>query len=128
MAVVINSYSRNLPEMNGLKAAEELVSSGCKVIILTTFARKGYFRMALKANVKGYLLKDNPSEELTRSIRCIMKGKRIYASELIDDEGDLVDSLADDQILNTHHQQRKTNGTVKNYFSTILGKMKLPTG
>ncbi|AZU64473.1 response regulator [Neobacillus mesonae] len=117
-----------MPEMNGLEAAAELVSTGCKVIILTTFARTGYFRRALQANVKGYLLKDNPSEELTRSIRCIMKGKRIYASELIDDEGELVDSLADDQIINTHNQQRKTIGTVKNYFATILDKMKLPTG
>ena len=58
--------------------------SGCKVIILTTFARPGYFERARKASVRGYLLKDSPIEELVSAIRTIMDGKRIYAPELVD--------------------------------------------
>ncbi|MCG3056657.1 response regulator, partial [Escherichia coli] len=52
-----------MPLKTGLEAAEELEELDCKVIILTTFARSGYFQRALKAKVSGYLLKDSPSEE-----------------------------------------------------------------
>lgn len=72
-------------QKSGLEAAEELKDLECKVIILTTFARTGYFQRALKARVSGYLLKDSPSEELASSIRSIMAGRRIYAPELMDD-------------------------------------------
>ena len=58
--------------------------SRCKIIILTTFARAGYFERARKAGVRGYLLKDSPIEELVSSIRTIMDGRRIYAPELVD--------------------------------------------
>lgn len=74
-----------MPKKSGLEAAEELKDLECKVIILTTFARTGYFQRALKARVSGYLLKDSPSEELASSIRSIMAGRRIYAPELMDD-------------------------------------------
>ena len=55
-----------------LEAAELLRGGGCKVIILTTFARSGYFERALKAGVRGYLLKDSSSDELADSIRSVM--------------------------------------------------------
>ena len=64
-----------MPEKSGLEAAEALKPVGCKVIILTTFARTGYFQRALKADVRGYLLKDSPSEELACSIRSIIGWK-----------------------------------------------------
>lgn len=75
-----------MPVKTGLDAAEEMHSTGsdCKVIILTTFARPGYFERARKASVRGYLLKDSPIEELVNAIRTIMDGKRIYAPELVD--------------------------------------------
>src|ERR1700733_152189 len=47
-----------MPVKSGLDAAEELKKDACKVIILTTFARSGYFERARKAGVNGYLLKD----------------------------------------------------------------------
>lgn len=115
-----------MPEMSGLEAAEELQMFGCKVIILTTFARTGYFRRAIKADVSGYLLKDSPSEELASSIRGIMEGKRIYSTELMDDDCRTSDreGLAEDPI----HQQKNAMGSVKKYFSTIMDKIKVPTG
>src|SRR5690606_38962728 len=61
-----------MPGMSGLEAAEQIKGLGCKVIILTTFARAGYFERAVKAGVHGYLLKDSPSEELAASIRSIV--------------------------------------------------------
>src|SRR5690625_6576676 len=73
-----------MPLKSGLDAAEELKDQACKVIILTTFARAGYFERARNAEVSGYLLKDSPSEELANSIRAIMDGRKVYAPELVD--------------------------------------------
>jgi two-component system response regulator DesR len=125
-----------MPVMSGLEAAEALRSIECKVVILTTFRRTGYFQLAIKANVSGYLLKDSPGEELACSIRSIMDGKRIYSPELIDEsssnngrEMGVLGLLADGQSkIEPSNQQSGTIGTVRKYFSTIKDKMKLPAG
>lgn len=125
-----------MPEMSGLEAADALKPVGCKVIILTTFARNGYFERARNADVRGYLLKDSPSEELACSIRSIIGGKQIYSPELMDDDSkenereiEVLELLDDSQITHeTANQKSKTSGTVRNYFSRIIDKMKLPTG
>ncbi|GAA0133176.1 two-component system response regulator DesR [Paenibacillus sp. YSY-4.3] len=124
-----------MPVKNGLDAAEELKGSGCKVMILTTFARPGYFERAIKAGASGYLLKDSPSEELAISIRSIMAGRRIYASELVDGaygdenpltqrEKEVLGLIADGK--NTKEIANElfiTAGTVRNYISVILDKL-----
>ncbi|MGZ9585451.1 response regulator [Paenibacillus marinisediminis] len=124
-----------MPVKSGLEAAEEIKGTGCKVIILTTFARSGYFERALKAGVRGYLLKDSPSEELASSIRSVMAGRRIYAPELIDDaygeanplterENEVLGLIADGK--NTKEIADElyiTTGTVRNYISVILDKL-----
>ena len=124
-----------MPGKSGLDVAEELKGMACKVIILTTFARAGYFERARKADVRGYLLKDSPSEELANSIRIIMDGRRIYAPELVDmiyeEENPLTER--EQQVLgliadgkNTKeiaHQLFITTGTVRNYISVILDKL-----
>ncbi|OCA84782.1 response regulator transcription factor [Bacillus sp. FJAT-27986] len=124
-----------MPGKSGLDVAEELKGSACKVIILTTFARSGYFERARKADVRGYLLKDSPSEELANSIRVIMDGRRIYSPELVDmiyeEENPLTER--EQQVLgliadgkNTKeiaNQLFITTGTVRNYISVILDKL-----
>ncbi|MGM7722706.1 response regulator transcription factor [uncultured Metabacillus sp.] len=124
-----------MPGMTGLEAAEKLKGEDCKVIILTTFSRSGYFQRALKAGVSGYLLKDSPSEELASSIRSIISGRRIYAPELMDDiyseqnplterEREVLELVADG--MNTKEiadQLSIKTGTVRNYISTILEKL-----
>ncbi len=124
-----------MPLKTGLEAAEELKKESCKVIILTTFARTGYFQRALKAKVGGYLLKDSPSEELANSIRSIVAGRRVYAPELMDDfyseENPLTDREKDVLALvaegkNTGEiasELNLKNGTVRNYISTIFDKL-----
>jgi two-component system response regulator DesR len=126
-----------MPEKSGLEAAEELKGLGCKVIILTTFARTGYFQRALKAGVRGYLLKDSPSEELASSIRSVMEGKRIYAPELMDDvyseenplterEKEVLELVADGKNTKEIADQLSIKtGTVRNYISTILDKLEV---
>lgn len=126
-----------MPEKTGLEAAEEIKGGNCKVIILTTFARSGYFQRALKAGVRGYLLKDSPSEELASSIRNIVAGKRIYAPELMDDlyteenplterEREVLELVAEGR--NTKEIAEQLNiktGTVRNYISAILEKLEV---
>ncbi|WP_053366595.1 response regulator transcription factor [Bacillus sp. FJAT-27245] len=126
-----------MPGKSGLEAAEELKDSDCKIMILTTFARPGYFKRALKAGVSAYLLKDGPSEELAGSIRSVMAGKRIYAPELMDDlysednplterEMDVLGLIADGK--NTKEiasELTLSAGTVRNYISTILDKLQV---
>ncbi|QFT89068.1 Response regulator protein VraR [Bacillus sp. THAF10] len=126
-----------MPDKTGLEAAEELKGSGCKVIILTTFARSGYFQRAIKAGVSGYLLKDSPSEELANSIRNVVSGRKVYAPELIDDfygeenplterERAVLELVADGK--NTQEiadELQLKYGTVRNYISTILDKLEV---
>lgn len=124
-----------MPLKSGLDAAEELKSLDCKVIILTTFARSGYFERALQAGVDGYLLKDSPSDELANSIRNVMAGRRIYASELVGEVYGQANPLTDreKEVLNLIADGKNTkeiagelfltNGTVRNYVSTILDKL-----
>ncbi|MFD0671134.1 response regulator [Cohnella sp. GCM10027633] len=126
-----------MPVKSGLEAAEELMDQDCKIIILTTFARSGYFEKAMKAGVRGYLLKDSPIEELADSIRSIMAGRRIYSPELVDEaygeenplterEREVLGLIADGK--NTKEiagQLYITTGTVRNYISVILDKLKV---
>ncbi|MFD2679698.1 response regulator transcription factor [Bacillus seohaeanensis] len=126
-----------MPGKTGLEAAEELKDQDCKVIILTTFARTGYFQRALKAGVDGYLLKDSPSEDLANSIRSVIAGKRIYAPELMEDAYGEGNPLTDRELEvlglvaegnNTKEIADKLSiktGTVRNYISAILDKLEV---
>lgn len=126
-----------MPVKTGLDAAEALKEHACKVIILTTFARSGYFERARKADVRGYLLKDHPIEELVLAIRQVMEGRRIYAPELVDLA---FDDYRENPLTNREHDVLKwiadgkttkqiaeglhlTEGTVRNYVSTIFEKL-----
>ncbi|GAA0437370.1 two-component system response regulator DesR [Lentibacillus halophilus] len=126
-----------MPIKNGLDAAEELKDDPCKVIVLTTFARTGYFERARKADVSGYLLKDSPSEDLANSIRTIMNGNRIYAPELVDMAYDHSNPVTEreEQVMKLIAEGKNTkeianwlyltNGTVRNYVSVILDKLEV---
>ncbi|MBO1002821.1 response regulator transcription factor [Pseudogracilibacillus auburnensis] len=128
-----------MPLKTGLDAAEELKGSPCKIIILTTFARTGYFERARKAGVRGYLLKDSPIEELADAIRIVMEGRRIFAPELVDimyGDDDITENPLterESEVLRLVSKGKTTkeiagelflsHGTVRNYISTILDKL-----
>ncbi|SIT83969.1 response regulator transcription factor [Edaphobacillus lindanitolerans] len=124
-----------MPVMSGLDAAEQLKDLPVKIIILTTFARAGYFERARKAGVDGYLLKDSPSDELADAIRSIMSGRRIYSPELVDLAFSPPNPLTEreTQVLELIAEGKETKeiakelfitaGTVRNYISVILDKL-----
>ncbi|OAB47829.1 response regulator transcription factor [Paenibacillus antarcticus] len=126
-----------MPVKTGLDVTEQLIEIGSitRVIILTTFARPGYFERAIKANVQGYLLKDGPTEQLAESIRRVMKGHREISPELIfgtfKEENPL--NAREREILSLSAQGKSANeissilhlsyGTVRNYISEALNKL-----
>lgn len=131
-----------MPVKSGLDAAEALQKHACKIIILTTFARTGYFERARKAGVRGYLLKDNPIENLTEAIRSIMNNRRIYDPELVDrlyaDDDNLIENpltARESEVLILISEGKSTkevaaelylsHGTVRNYMSVILDKLQV---
>ena len=126
-----------MPVRSGLDVAEEFMQNGCgsKVIILTTFARPGYFERAVKAGVHGYLLKDGEIDDLADAIRKCVKGKRVFSPELtfnmMRDENPL--TVREQEILRLAALGKTTKditlelylsqGTVRNYISEIIQKL-----
>jgi two-component system response regulator DesR len=110
-----------MPEMSGLEAAEALKETPCRVIIMTTFARDGYFLRARNAGVRGYLLKDGPSEDLVDAVRLIVEGKRIYEPDLADDAVESDIDLQENVVEEEKVILRPTPiRAVKKYLSNIV--------
>lgn len=126
-----------MPIKSGLDVAEQLkeLGSSCKIIILTTFARPGYFKRAVNAGVHGYVLKDGSSDELAETIRKVKKGKREYAPELVfgslSEENPLTDREREIMRLAAEGKTAKeisallylSAGTVRNYISEVINKL-----
>jgi two-component system response regulator DesR len=126
-----------MPHMTDIELAHELqrIKHPAKVMILTTFARGGYLRRAMAAGVRGYLLKDAPSDSLADAVRKIHAGKIIVAPELV------TEAWADDDPLSENerkvlrfslegHSSKEIGeliflsaGTVRNYLSEATSKL-----
>jgi len=126
-----------MPLKSGLEVAEAMkkLDLSCKIIILTTFARPGYFERAVKIGVDGYLLKDGSIEELANAIRNVIDGKRTFSPELMFDMIREENPLTprEQEILRLAAEGKTTkeitailflsSGTVRNYMSEILQKL-----
>lgn len=124
-----------MPIKSGLEAAEELKGSGCKIMILTTFARPGYFERAVQSGVQGYLLKDEPSERLAEAIRRVMEGRREVSPELVFGTVREANPLTEREreILRLAAEGKSSSeiasilhlsyGTVRNYMSEAFNKL-----
>jgi len=127
-----------MPGLSGLDVAEALARDGLatRVLIVTTFGRSGYLRRAMDAGVRGYLLKDMPSDALAAAIRTVAAGGRAIAPELAevawdapanpltDRERDVL-RLADEGRSNKEiaRQLDLSPGTVRNYLSEASAKL-----
>ena len=127
-----------MPGQDGLAAAAALVRAvpSCRTLILTTFGRPGYLRRAMDAGVCGFLIKDAPAAELTRSIRRAMAGERVVdpglaiaalaegTSPLTGRERDVILASRDQptvaDIANALHL---SPGTVRNHLSAAMTKL-----
>ena len=66
----------NMPELNGLDAAERITREheAVRVIILSMFGNEQYVEQALRSGASGYLLKDADARELELAIKAVRKG------------------------------------------------------
>jgi len=81
----------SMPVLNGVDAARELVKSSPKtrVILLTQHDEDEYVTEALRAGVRGYVLKSQAAEDLLHAIQEVCRGK-VYLSPNI--SGAVVDA------------------------------------
>lgn len=126
-----------MPGLTGLDLAVRLqeAQSSTRVVILTTFGRAGYLRRALDAGVRGYLLKDAPSEQLASALRQVMRGVRVIDPQLAvaawGEEDPLTEReravlrLAGEGATSAQIAERLhlSQGTVRNYLSEAIGKL-----
>ena len=126
-----------MPEATGLDVLEFIRNKGisCKVIIVTTFKRAGYFERAIKNNVDAYVLKDRSIDELMKTINNVLAGHKEYSPELMENIFTNHNPLSNqEKILLVKVKEGLSNkeisselylseGTIRNYISNILTKL-----
>lgn len=126
-----------MPEATGLDVLEFIRNNGisCKVIIVTTFKRSGYFERAIKNNVDAYVLKDRSIDELMKTINNVLAGNKEYSPELMENIFTNHNPLSNqEKILLAKVKEGLSNkeisselylseGTIRNYISNILTKL-----
>ncbi len=137
-----------MANMTGIDAGRQIIEKypTAKILYLTTFADNEYIVDALKLGAKGYLLKQN-FESIVPAIHAVFMGQRVFGDEIISkipgmmtetsagsfDEFGLTekeiemitliaDGLSNKEIANSSFL---SEGTVRNYISTILEKLNL---
>lgn len=75
----------DLPGMDGLTAADQLYRHlpECKTLVLTGLSQPGNVLRALKAHVRGFIVKDAPAETLANGVRRVAEGARVIDPELV---------------------------------------------
>jgi DNA-binding NarL/FixJ family response regulator len=70
-----------MPELDGLEATRRILASGAgaRVLILTTFDLDEYVYEALSAGASGFVLKDDPPEQLIAAIRTVAGGDALLS-------------------------------------------------
>ena len=140
-----------MPEMNGVQATKLIHERfpQVRVLVLTTYDEDDWVIDAVRAGAAGYLLKDTPQEALIEAIVDTVKGRshidpqvagkilnqvarpptvspldKSVLSQLSDREREVLQLLATG-LSNTDiaHRLFLSEGTVKNYISTIFSKL-----
>lgn len=137
-----------MKDKNGLDAAKEILShdSNAKVLLLTTFLDDEYIIKALKIGAKGYLLKQD-YDSIGPAVKAVCKGQTVFGNEITAKIPDLISEpeTFDYSQLDINDREYKviqlvaqglsnkeiaehlflSEGTVRNYLSTILDKLDL---
>ena len=70
-----------MPELDGLEATRRILAADptARVLILTTFNLDEYVYQALQAGASGFVLKDDPPEQLISAVRTIAAGDALLS-------------------------------------------------
>ena len=126
-----------MPYQTGLDVLEWIKEHqpAVKVIIVTTFKRPGYFERAVKADVDAYVLKERSIADLMKTIHTVLAGQKEYSPELMEVLMTHKNPLSHQELLvleaaatglsnkEIAEQLYLSNGTIRNYMSTILTKL-----
>jgi DNA-binding NarL/FixJ family response regulator len=70
-----------MPELDGLEATRRILAAddAARILILTTFDHDEYVYEALRAGASGFVLKDDPPEQLLAAIRTVAAGEALLS-------------------------------------------------
>ena len=136
-----------MPKMNGVEAGELIIKkfSDARILYLTTFLDDEYIVKALKLGAKGYILKQN-YKSILPTLNLVYLGQNVYGDEIMsklpyalqfgkenlepyelsEREKEVVSKVA--QGLSNKEiadELYLSEGTVRNYISSILDKLEL---
>ncbi|MDF2567400.1 MAG: degU 2 [Oscillospiraceae bacterium] len=134
--------------MSGLDAGEKILKTypSAKILFLTTFSDNEYIIKALRMGAKGYLIKQN-IETISPSLKAVMSGQSVFGSEIVTKLPSLMSGQREIDLLEYNINEREkevielvakgfsnkeiadtlylSEGTIRNYLSTILDKLEL---
>lgn len=133
-----------MPEMDGIEATKYIVEQQLgKVLILTTFDDDELVQKALRNGAKGYLIKNHTPEHLKQMVKSVHYGTGVMEASILENlarnaevqtsgfhgegytsrELDIIKAVAEG-LSNREIAQKLyiSEGTVKNYITTILAK------
>jgi DNA-binding NarL/FixJ family response regulator len=73
-----------MPNLSGIEATERITSMlpETRIVILSMHSDESYVLRALKAGVKGYLLKDSAEGDLVEAIKAVHQGKAFFSPDI----------------------------------------------
>lgn len=106
----------DMPEKNGLEVCEILSKDNftCKIIILTMYNDLEMLKLAFFNGAKGYLVKDNTSEELVDCINFVLEGKSYVAKSIREQQ-----QLYDNSDMNKVHIAELLNSLTRTELKTL---------
>lgn len=137
-----------MKDMDGLEASAQILREfpNARILLLTTFSDDEYIVQALKLGAKGYLLKQD-YQNIVPSIRAVYAGQTVFGDEIVSRIPSLLqksasfDYAAHDisgreleiiRLIAEGQSNREiasqlylSEGTVRNYLSPVLDKLKL---
>ena len=135
-------------EMDGLEASEHILKRHpeANILLLTTFSDDEYIVKALRLGAKGYLLKQDYGS-IVPALRAVHSGQTVFGTEIVSKIPDLLQGEKEFDYSSYNINEREfeiieliangysnkeiaaelflSEGTVRNYLSTILEKLQL---
>lgn len=137
-----------MKEVSGLDAAAQILDEfpDAKILLLTTFSDDEYIVKALKLGAKGYLLKQD-YQNIAPAIQAVCSGQTVFGDQIVSRLPDLIQRQTSFDYASCDINEREldiirliaegfsnkeiasqlylSEGTVRNYLSTILDKLNL---